>query len=483
MMQCCEVFLGRVRRTIWHSNPSSTFPFVYATPSRQPLFRPIANPIDFTATCGGLTIIFKQPSGARRNRVRFNFHTLSHVEMFNLQLLTSLVAGALALAVIRILQCPLSGIPGPWYTRFTRVVLKFYILAGREMYYIHDLHQRYGPVVRISPTETAVTDLAAFNQIHRVGSTFIKGPWYDSSPIGIFAMRDPKQHAQRRRLFARAFSKTALRTNWEAEVRRTVERTVDRIKTDAQRESGSADIFKWWTLMATDIIAHLSFGESFDMVGLGRKTDYVSAMQNSMISSGLRWELPWLHAVARQVPLKTLQDFFRCNDIIMVHAEKAVLNLRQSGSGAQNLFGQMVDKSENEKGNGVVMGEGATHHLSDLNVRLEATNLIIAGSDTTAVTLTYLVWAVLKRPELQRRLEEEVAGLQASFAEIDVETLPLLNSVIDETLRLYGAAPGALPRYVPEGGATMGGPLPAGGNSGLYAGVHATSRRNHLPKP
>ncbi|KAK8093487.1 hypothetical protein PG997_000172 [Apiospora hydei] len=381
--------------------------------------------------------------------------------MLNIYILLAVAASALTFSLVRAARCPLSKVPGPWYSRFTRLVLKYHILAGREMYHIHALHRRYGPVVRIAPGEVAVADLAAYARIHRVGSPFLKGPWYDSASPGIFAMRDPKRHGERRRLFARAFSKTALRANWEAV-------TVGRIKAEAGAEGGGgADVLKWWTLMATDVIAHLSFGESFDMVGLGRTTAYVNAIQSLLLSSGLRWELPWLHAVARQLPVRAVQEVVNCEEIIAQYSGKAVRNLRESG-GAQNLFSQIValsaspeatekeqEKEEEE--------EAQTHHLSDLSVRLEATNLIVAGSDTTASTMTYLVWAVLKRPQLQRRLEEEVAGLSAGFTEVDLEALPLLNSVIDETLRLYGAAPGALQRYVPEGGATMAGHfLPAG---------------------
>lgn len=375
------------------------------------------------------------------------------------------------------MRCPLSKVPGPWYSRFTRLVLKYHILAGREMYYVHALHRRYGPVVRLTPRDAAVCDLASFAQIHRAGSAFRKGPWYDSSSPGIFAERDPQRHGERRRLFARAFSKTALRANWEPVVRRTAEKAVARIKAEALQppppptptgeaasKSGGkkADVLKWWTLMATDVIAHLSFGESFDMVGRGRATPYVRAIQSTLLSAGLRWELPWLHAVARRLPIQAVQEVVNCERIIARSSDRAVRNLRESG-GAQNLFSQMVAQSASGGEARETEKAAQALHLSDLSVRLEATNLIVAGSDTTASTLTYLVWAVLKKPQLQRRLEEEVAGLSADFREADLEPLTLLNGVIDEALRLYGAAPGSLPRYVPAGGATMAGHfLPAG---------------------
>jgi cytochrome P450 len=76
----------------------------------------------------------------------------------------------------------------------------------------------------------------------------------------------------------------------------------------------------------------------------------------------------------------------------------------------------------------------------------EGQSLIVAGSGTTAVTLTYLIWAVLKRPKIQAKLEAEVRELPEHYKDSDLEALPYLNAVIQETLRLYGAAPGTLPR-------------------------------------
>ncbi|KAK2060087.1 cytochrome P450 [Colletotrichum caudatum] len=182
-------------------------------------------------------------------------------------------------------------------------------------------------------------------------------------------MIDPKKYAKRRKLFARAFTSSLPRRNWDAVVRNKAERAVERIKADAV--NGTADLVKWWTLMTTDVLAHLSFGESFDILELGE-----------------------------------------------------------------------VDE---------------TSDLTEDHIKAEAGALIVAGPDTTSVTLTHLVWAALKKPDLQARLEEELAGVDDESNDATLERLPLLNAVIDETLRLYGAAPGSLPRSVPPGGATLGG--------------------------
>ena len=60
-------------------------------------------------------------------------------------------------------------------------------------------------------------------------------------------------------------------------------------------------------------------------------------------------------------------------------------------------------------------------------------------------------------------MENEVLGLSDNFTDAELERLPVLHAVIEETLRLYGAAPTPLPRVVPTGGIQLGGyHLPAG---------------------
>lgn len=85
----------------------------------------------------------------------------------------------------------------------------------------------------------------------------------------------------------------------------------------------------------------------------------------------------------------------------------------------------------------------------------ESKNLLIAGSDTTMVTLTYLIWAILKHPPVKDKLVHEIEGLAPGYSIGDAEDLPYLQLVIQESLRLYGAGPGSLPRAVPHDGAFL----------------------------
>ena len=84
-------------------------------------------------------------------------------------------------------------------------------------------------------------------------------------------MSDPKQHAARRKLFARPFSKSELRKNWEGMVRSKTELAMEKIK--GEMSHGKADVLKWLFFLATDMTGLLLFGASFDMLENGTVGD------------------------------------------------------------------------------------------------------------------------------------------------------------------------------------------------------------------
>ncbi|KAF3008707.1 hypothetical protein E8E13_009591 [Curvularia kusanoi] len=367
------------------------------------------------------------------------------------------VLGYLLKILLEERRAHLAKLPGPWYSKYTNIVLRFHVLSGRRIFYVDDLHQKYGDVVRIAPNEVAVADLAGVSRIHKIGSGFLKSDFYtkltpDREP-GIFAMQNPHDHAARRKLFARAFSNSSLKSNWEAEIRRRTMLAVNNIRVSAAQPGKGADVLKWWTLMATDVITQLSFGESFGMLEQSKQTPYIDALQLTLLGGVLRAEFPLVHTILRCLPFEGVRKMVTADEVVFEHGAVAIQNMRSGQGNNMNLFGQMLAASDDY--------EKVT--LTDKAVREEAGNLIVAGSDTTAVTLTYLVWAVLKDPALQTRLEEEVNGFSDALDMSELEDAPLLNGVLEETLRLYGAAPGALPRIVPSQGINIAGhELPAG---------------------
>lgn len=47
----------------------------------------------------------------------------------------------------KVLLSPLAKVPGPWYSKYTDVVLKRLWLGGSKTQYVHDLHKKYGELM------------------------------------------------------------------------------------------------------------------------------------------------------------------------------------------------------------------------------------------------------------------------------------------------------------------------------------------------
>ena len=84
---------------------------------------------------------------------------------------------------------------------------------------------------------------------------------------------------------------------------------------------------------------------------------------------------------------------------------------------------------------------------------------LIAGTDTSAHVLVVATYNVLRDTRilktLQNELREAIPEKDALLKWADLEKLPYLRGVIEESLRLSSGAPGHLPRVVPAAGAVL----------------------------
>ena len=81
--------------------------------------------------------------------------------------------------------------------------------------------------------------------------------------------------------------------------------------------------------------------------------------------------------------------------------------------------------------------------------------LVLAGSETTAATLTGVTYLLLSNPRCRDKLRAEILGAFKSEDEIRFQTtksLPYLQACIEEGLRRYPAVAIGFPRVVPRGG-------------------------------
>ncbi|KAF6811169.1 cytochrome P450 3A17 [Colletotrichum musicola] len=316
------------------------------------------------------------------------------------------------------------------------------------MKYIYDLHQQYGSIVRVAPSEISCVDLESVTRVYKMGGGFEKAQWVGDfaeklPALSLSFLTDRDEARERRKLLQRSFTLPSLRRNWEPEIRYNAELAVSKIREEAL--DGVANTHKWWTLMAADIISQLSFGQSFGMLELGRSNLYMKAIETALLGAVFKSELPILHYIFRLIPKSSLQTLSRCLDQVGAAGKDGVEKLSKQEDNTRSLFKEMISDCEKD----------GRPWLSDDTVQIEAAGMMVAGSDTTAAVLTYLIWSVLRQERLQHMLEEEIAGLGEEFDDKTLEECPVLGAVIEETLRLYPAVPSSLPRRVPREGVTL----------------------------
>ena len=95
--------------------------------------------------------------------------------LLGLEALSLLIA---SLAVYRLWFAPLARLPGPSICAISRLPLMYFEFNGARRSFIHDLHTKYGPIVRIAPDEVSFATREAVKEIYTSG-----GSGYDKSPF------------------------------------------------------------------------------------------------------------------------------------------------------------------------------------------------------------------------------------------------------------------------------------------------------------
>lgn len=95
--------------------------------------------------------------------------------------------------------------------------------------------------------------------------------------------------------------------------------------------------------------------------------------------------------------------------------------------------------------------------MSETDIFVACMSNVIAGSDTTAITLRAILYYVLKNPEAKKSLMEELRGANLSYPVTwkESQQLPYLDACIKETLRMFPAVGLGLERIVPKDGLVM----------------------------
>ncbi|KAA8908957.1 cytochrome P450 [Sphaerosporella brunnea] len=404
------------------------------------------------------------------------------------------IASTLLLAVLsywvltvlyKLFLSPLSRIPGPWYTALTSLWLKPYTLSGRRHHIVHSLHQRYGPIVRLTPTQISIIDPTATCEIYSSTGNYQKSRFYEimgaMSRVQMFVMTDPIEARWRRKLLSGGFSLGSLKS-FDGVVARKVDAAIGKMVQVARKE-GVVDMYLWWYLMATDLIMMFGFGGEYQMLEKGEVTSYITDMKTLTMLMGLRGEFPRLVKVLSKIPFSPLRlvpelirrvesygsqalQAFDGEELEFENGFKKATWFSQIIAEERRLKGKMdprfrLEREDIEMEAASMIFGGELLYNPQIGLGAASLMLVVIGTDTVATTITYLIYTILKHPDIRDKLLDALEPLRkhdiATLVDSQLVKIPYLQMLVDEGLRLHPGIQGALPRSVPAGGRTLAG--------------------------
>ena len=317
---------------------------------------------------------------------------------------------------------------------------------------MHSVHEKYGKVVRIAPNELSFSDPAIIKEIYSQGTPFMKSPFYNGLNEGtpnLFDGIDRAAHKERRKLLGNAFAKSTIMET-EPLVVEQIQRFLDWVE---KKEGTAMNVYAWFRMLSLDIVSSLLMGSAIGALDSDAEHEYLSNLDNHLIISGVRWQMPYLLPLTSWLPIERWQFFLTSQKRLYEYGKR-------SFDGYVAKYGR--DGQRNDLLKRVMQGDKTVKPMTDEEICAEVGSQLIGGTDTTSITLTYTSWELAKQPKLQEKLRHELqdAGLQMEGNVLrypDLENLALLDAVVREGLRLHPAAPASLPRVVPKGGATLSG--------------------------
>ncbi|KAF1348965.1 cytochrome P450 [Delphinella strobiligena] len=347
---------------------------------------------------------------------------------------------------------PLSKVPGPKLYAASNLPLAWLIWSGQDSHVKLMLHDRYGPVVRISPHEVMFSNGQAWKDIygHRTAGkkAFAKdSDFYVRSVNGSYDLLNSpteENHSRQRRLLSNSFSDRSLKVQ-EPLFKEWANLLVHKLAVDGVEKP--LNIAAYYNFTTFDIMADLTFAEPLHML---ENSDYIPWVELMFDSIKASCRL----IVLRKLPVvwiipRVLGNFIRVKELEHFnYSSQRVDNRLANPPTKPNIWTDVLNRG------------GKDGKLTLDEMHSNSSLFMIAGTETTATWLSGTTYHLLRNPATMIRLVMEVRAAFADDEQITIETLaalPYLNACLQEGLRMYPPVPSALPRRVPEGGAYVAG--------------------------
>ncbi|CAG7554953.1 unnamed protein product [Fusarium equiseti] len=379
-----------------------------------------------------------------------------------------------ALVVWRLWFSPLAHIPGPKLAALTQYYEFYYdfVLGGQYTYKIIDMHERYGPIVRINPWEVHVGDPEFFSDLYSGPSrrrdkwtfytqqsgaprtqvphpTALAGP--KPATEGSLAAIDHSLHKLRRSALNPFYTTQTVR-ELQPVIEERVEALLNAFINYAEVSNGQPlDVMYPYSAFTNDVINEYAFARSDHLV---EKPDFGAEVTNDLLIGThmgpcvqqLDWVLTLVNALPESISNRCMPGwggFLKMkNDILeQIHSvdpPQSTGKWRMDGGHPTML--STKSRSIREK--------SVSRQTQESQVTVQG------GALTTSWAMSLATFHLLNRPETLRKLRDELfSAMPDAYETIPLsrlEKLPYLRGVVKEALRLGIGTSSRLARVAPD---------------------------------
>ncbi|KAK4616776.1 Cytochrome P450 monooxygenase sdnE [Fulvia fulva] len=349
--------------------------------------------------------------------------------------------------VFRLAFHPLANFPGPKIAAVTSLYEFYYdvVRPGQYTWVIKKMHERHGPIVRISPRELHIDDYNYYDELYSGKKD--KWDWavnmFGRKP-GTFRTVKHVEHRARRAALNPFFSKRAA-VQLSPMITGHVENMCRRM--EHSRDSGQPLCVPYMTAALTlDVITEYAFGRSDAVLDEPDfAPQWLQIMEGLLLNCHLNCFFPWLQDLMSILPRRLAQWL----------DPRVVSFIRYQGDRLSQL--EAIFHAQNTKSATSAPTHGATifHHLlespdvapADRNMEFflsETMSIVGAGQATTASHISITLFYVLSDHRIYSLLKAELKkaipnpAILPSLAEL--EELEYLTAVVAEGHRMSHGA-------------------------------------------
>ncbi|KDQ63971.1 hypothetical protein JAAARDRAFT_165949 [Jaapia argillacea MUCL 33604] len=368
----------------------------------------------------------------------------------------SLVAYIAFVVIYRLWISHLATIPGPWYAAISDFWLTTHVVRLQQCKIIHQLFELYGPVVRVGPNKVVFRDTNTMRSVYTVHK-FDKSSYYKSLLTNnndhAMTTLEHAPHAIRRKAYATHYNLANL-SLFQPEMHDSALEVLTTL--DVIAASRSVDCLALFRQMMVDVVCASSFGQGAGALARWAVDGegFLAMAINDFPKRGiLRSKVPtWAWKLVCSIPNRKFQ---RLCDSDKILADFVTAKVFETSSHITS--GKVDDSDKVPLLHRLLRYRVAPSNdlMSERDIISECMGHLIAGSDTTSITLSYIFWELSRRRDIAKKLQDELDEAMTDprvIPEISVlQGLPYLNALIKEGFRLYGAGPSLLERVVPSG--------------------------------